>query len=74
MERKHVDTDNTIVRERTRREEERKYFEVQSFVSYRQEPQKFHQLESASKKSKTIGFRLYLVETFATLWKNIVEV
>ena len=33
-ERKHVDTDNTSVRERTRREEERKYFEVQSFVSY----------------------------------------
>ena len=37
-ERKHVDTDNTSVRERTRREEERKYFEVQSFVSYRWEP------------------------------------
>ena len=37
-ERKHVDTENTIVRERTRREEERKYVEVQSVVLYRQEP------------------------------------
>ena len=44
-ERKHVDTDNTIVRERTRREEERKYFEVQSFVSYRWEPRFYFVME-----------------------------
>ena len=74
-ERKHVDTDNTIVRERTRREEERNQYEQKKIFSLVKHMAKISPIrEVPSKKTKTIRFRLYLVESFATLWKNIVEV